>query len=690
MLDSTARAERIDSTTSEAASYTWEGPQKTLAVRLPLPLVDRLESEAVETFRSLTSRGSEIGGLLLGYSTPGAQTVVTVSDFELISCDYTRGPLYRLSDGDVTRFEQAIQKYSGNTGARVIGCFRSHTRKGLSLDAEDLAFLEPRFPDPHHVVLLIRPFATKVSSAGIFIRQNGKFSGENSHREFPFRSSELARLRGNDKPETSVSAASPAAPTAAQPAMPPKPQSRAQIVPIASRREIAPEPVVAPPALPPIVVERVDAPAPPAPSAPKTQPPDRIEARVEARVEAPAPAAPGPQPAAPAAEKDAKEKAAAQPAKAAEAPVAIAAVEAPADEIDLPVPAKKNKKLRLLVAAAIGMLVLGGGGLIVYPTLVHRVNRPAPAAQQDSSPLALRVERTSGGMLLTWNRDLPVIQSASKVVLSISDGDRHEAIQLDPNQVRTGSILYPPITGDVSFQMEVTDPRQSKTTSESLRVLDPRPSPLDQPSGSATPAGASKDGTAVKPAATPDAATASPSAVDTKTPDDAPAAKPAANLKPFNTASLAQRLRPASPADLPDDAPAIGHAAAPAGSASLPGMEASQIVPPPPPKPAVPVPTPPPAVKVGGQLVSARVLSKVDPEYPKLARQAGAGGVVELEATITTDGRVKNPHVIRGNTMLQKAAIDAVLQWRYQPAMLNGKPVDSPVEIKLNFVTQGR
>jgi hypothetical protein len=40
--------------------------------------------------------------------------------------------------------------------------------------------------------------------------------------------------------------------------------------------------------------------------------------------------------------------------------------------------------------------------------------------------------------------------------------------------------------------------------------------------------------------------------------------------------------------------------------------------------------------------------------------------------------------------MLQKAAIDAVLQWHYQPAMLNGKPVESPVEIKLNFVAQGR
>jgi protein TonB len=154
-------------------------------------------------------------------------------------------------------------------------------------------------------------------------------------------------------------------------------------------------------------------------------------------------------------------------------------------------------------------------------------------------------------------------------------------------------------------------------------------------------------------------------------------------LKPFNTASLAQRLRPVNPTtDLPD-APAIVRATAP-NSASLPGFDASQPVLPAPPKPgATSAPT------VGGQLVSAKVISRVNPAYPKLAQQAGASGVVELEATISVDGKVKNPRVLHGNTMLQKAAIDAVLQWRYQPAMLNGKAVESPVEIKLSFVAQG-
>ena len=87
MLDSTARAERIDQPWSEAAFYTWEVSQKPVVVHLPLALIDRLESQAVENFRSLSSRGSEIGGILLGSVTPGTPAIVTVADFEMMPCD---------------------------------------------------------------------------------------------------------------------------------------------------------------------------------------------------------------------------------------------------------------------------------------------------------------------------------------------------------------------------------------------------------------------------------------------------------------------------------------------------------------------------------------------------------------------------------------------------------------------------
>ena len=210
MLDSTARAERIDLPSSEGPFYLWEVAQKPVSVRLPLAVVDRLESQTVETFRSLTARGSEIGGLLLGSMVPGNPALVTVTDFELIPCDYSRGPQYRLADADIARLEQAIQKHASGSGPVVVGYFRSHTRKGLSIDAEDVAFFEPRFVEPQQIVLLVRPFATKVSMAGIFIRENGRISGETSYQEFPFRSSELLtrpqrpEIRATCSPSTSA------------------------------------------------------------------------------------------------------------------------------------------------------------------------------------------------------------------------------------------------------------------------------------------------------------------------------------------------------------------------------------------------------------------------------------------------------------------------------------------------------
>ena len=83
-------------------------------------------------------------------------------------------------------------------------------------------------------------------------------------------------------------------------------------------------------------------------------------------------------------------------------------------------------------------------------------------------------------MLLTWNRDAEAIRNASKAVLSISDGDQHENVDMDLAQLANGSIVYSPSGTDISFKMEVIDKTQKKTTSESVRMLRTRPSPLQE------------------------------------------------------------------------------------------------------------------------------------------------------------------------------------------------------------------
>ena len=190
MTHSAARAARFDLPASTPPFYTWEVHEKPISVRIPYDLMDRLEQDVIENFRSLTSRGSEIGGLLVGSVTPGNPVIVALTDYEIIPCDYSIGPLYRLSAADVGRFERALQQCL-LAGQRVAGFFRSHARRGLSLDAADLSFFEQRFPEPHHIALLVRPYAAKASKAGIFIREGNTLNGASSLLEFPFRSSEL-------------------------------------------------------------------------------------------------------------------------------------------------------------------------------------------------------------------------------------------------------------------------------------------------------------------------------------------------------------------------------------------------------------------------------------------------------------------------------------------------------------------
>ena len=92
------------------------------------------------------------------------------------------------------------------------------------------------------------------------------------------------------------------------------------------------------------------------------------------------------------------------------------------------------------------------------------------------------------------------------------------------------------------------------------------------------------------------------------------------------------------------------------------------------------------SAKAGGQIQQAILTYKKDPEYPKLARQTGARGIVKLTATVGKDGRVKTVKVVSGHPMLQAAAIDAVKQWIYKPTLLNGQAVETDTEIVLNFV----
>jgi protein TonB len=104
---------------------------------------------------------------------------------------------------------------------------------------------------------------------------------------------------------------------------------------------------------------------------------------------------------------------------------------------------------------------------------------------------------------------------------------------------------------------------------------------------------------------------------------------------------------------------------------------------PPPPKQA------PTRIRLGGNVQQAKLVSQPMPVYPPLARQARIQGNVVLHAIISKDGHVEQLSVISGHPLLIQSALDAVRQWRYQPTLLNGDPVEVDTTITVTFTMGG-
>jgi TonB family protein len=103
------------------------------------------------------------------------------------------------------------------------------------------------------------------------------------------------------------------------------------------------------------------------------------------------------------------------------------------------------------------------------------------------------------------------------------------------------------------------------------------------------------------------------------------------------------------------------------------------------PKPPVP-PAGPKRIRVGGNVVSANLISQVKPSYPQSVRDAGIEGTVHLQGIIGAEGNFIALRVVSSNHPdLATAAFEAVKQWRYKPTLLNGQPIEVLTEIDVDF-----
>ncbi len=101
---------------------------------------------------------------------------------------------------------------------------------------------------------------------------------------------------------------------------------------------------------------------------------------------------------------------------------------------------------------------------------------------------------------------------------------------------------------------------------------------------------------------------------------------------------------------------------------------------PPPPKPKERNP-----VFIGGNVQESKLIRRVDPVYPQMARIARVSGTVILQVIVDEEGNVSEVKVLQGNPLLTDEAVRAVRQWKYSPTLLNGEPIPVTATVTVNF-----
>ena len=91
----------------------------------------------------------------------------------------------------------------------------------------------------------------------------------------------------------------------------------------------------------------------------------------------------------------------------------------------------------------------------------------------------------------------------------------------------------------------------------------------------------------------------------------------------------------------------------------------------------------PAPLKIGANVMAAKLTHQVVPVYPQIAKTGHIEGTVVFHVVVAKDGTVQEVQYVSGPKLLMRAAMDAVRQWTYQPTLLNGEavPVQTTVEV---------
>lgn len=340
---------------------------------------------------------------------------------------------------------------------------------------------------------------------------------------------------------------------------------------------------------------------------------------------------------------------------------------------------KKHSVLKTAGWLIFALLVLALGILIGTASFRERGSRiwsaithpPALAGPTSQIPLGLRAERQNGDLKLTWNRQSVAVLSATAGLLAIKDGDASRNIPLDPSQIRNGSILYAPTTGQIQMQLTVSDPQE--TTSESVLVILPE---MGTPQVKILPP--KEIPVATIAAAKPPKAEQPRQPSKAFTLPAAPRMKTAGSLIPVNEPpDLIVKTNPAALAPLalgqpvvqpPQRVPEQG-ALTPQPTATFPKSPAAK--------------SPPP-------VYPPMIISSVPAVYPSTLKNLGfATKTVEIKVSIDKTGRIVKAEPIPSKEFVPQAMIQAAVETarrcRFKAARIGDQAVPGEIVLRFDF-----
>jgi TonB family protein len=354
---------------------------------------------------------------------------------------------------------------------------------------------------------------------------------------------------------------------------------------------------------------------------------------------------------------------------------------------------KASYKLVLALGIVATLITIATGILPLRSKQLFRALTDTIKAPDEPSTLALKLQRVGNDWQLNWDPTAPFLLKAAAGHLLITDGFIHKSVDLDISDLRSGNIMYTPITEDVSIRLDAVSAESVTLSSGTARLvagllLSP---PSQSTGGSRHSSGHPKKVTSL-------ASLPAPSIKDNA-------------RESLSAGSSSKGLLPAKatiPLTMSPPVNAIGH--------ESPNLEAAVALPNPgmvlPETFAFAVSSLSPAPPVSDQNVSgsnlnssfsattvlqsaeaersgidspAELITRRDPVYPELAKRSGVTGVVQLQFRVSVSGKIEKIRVVKGPPVLVQAALEAVQRWRYNPAQVKGTPVESDATTTIVF-----